>query len=209
MYDSLDKTGLKAVLEAIKGKMPTSLPANGGNADTLNGMSAETIRSMSKNVESGTSVSSQLADGTYCGVWSDAPSGLADTQGTLVVSNYNTNGAPSPWSHRTFYSPHYNIIWHGFTANYNWYGWKEISTTPIKSTNISGVTDQYGNLLLWTVTDTDARKPILVTINGFYVIPFLTANSEHFYYYAGLINCATHEYIPNTSVSGTVYYIEV
>lgn len=33
MYDSLDKIGLKAVLEAIKGKMPTSLPANGGNAD--------------------------------------------------------------------------------------------------------------------------------------------------------------------------------
>ena len=33
MYDFLDKIGLKAVLEAIKGKMPTSLPANGGNAD--------------------------------------------------------------------------------------------------------------------------------------------------------------------------------
>ena len=34
MYDFLDKIGLKAVLEAIKGKMPTSLPANGGTADT-------------------------------------------------------------------------------------------------------------------------------------------------------------------------------
>ena len=33
MYDFLDKIGLKAVLEAIKGKIPTSLPANGGNAD--------------------------------------------------------------------------------------------------------------------------------------------------------------------------------
>ena len=37
MYDFLDKIGLKAVLEAIKGKMPTSLPANGGNADTVDG----------------------------------------------------------------------------------------------------------------------------------------------------------------------------
>ena len=37
MYDFLDKIGLKAVLEAIKGKMPTSLPANGGNADTVGG----------------------------------------------------------------------------------------------------------------------------------------------------------------------------
>ena len=59
MYDSLDKIGLKAVLEAIKGKMPTSLPANGGNAeyatnagnaDTLNGMDAESIRSMAKSI---------------------------------------------------------------------------------------------------------------------------------------------------------------
>ena len=112
--------------------IPTSLPANGGNADTLNGMSAETIRSMSKNVDSGTSVSSPLADGTYCGVWSDAPSSLSDTQGTLIVSNYNTNGAPSPWSHRIFYSPHYNMIWHGFTANNIWYGWKEIYTSGNK-----------------------------------------------------------------------------
>ncbi len=37
MYDSLDKIGLKAVLEAVKGKIPTSLPANGGNADTVSG----------------------------------------------------------------------------------------------------------------------------------------------------------------------------
>ena len=40
MYDSLDKIGLKAVLEAIKSKIPTSLPANGGNADTVGGKSA-------------------------------------------------------------------------------------------------------------------------------------------------------------------------
>ena len=38
MFDFLDKIGLKAVLEAIKGKMPTSLPANGGNADTVNSL---------------------------------------------------------------------------------------------------------------------------------------------------------------------------
>lgn len=41
MYDFLDKIGLKAVLEAIKGKMPTSLPANGGNADTVDNLHAD------------------------------------------------------------------------------------------------------------------------------------------------------------------------
>ena len=41
MYDFLDKIGLKAVLEAVKGKIPTSLPANGGNADTLDDLHAD------------------------------------------------------------------------------------------------------------------------------------------------------------------------
>ena len=42
MFDFLDKIGLKAVLEEIKGKIPSSLPANGGNADTVNGHSVNT-----------------------------------------------------------------------------------------------------------------------------------------------------------------------
>lgn len=204
MYDSLDKIGLKTVLEAIKGKMPTSLPANGGNADTLNGMSAESIRSMSKNVESGTSVSSQLADGTYCGVWSGAPSGLTDTQGTLIVSNYNTNGTPSPWSHRTFYSPHYNRIWHGFTANYHWYGWKEISTTPIKSTTFSGTTGNSGNMVIWATSE--RKIPLFAEIVDCYCFPFLSSSDAGCY--------MIHVFDANgdkghTAVSGTVYYIEI
>ena len=39
MYDFLDKIGLKTALEQIKAKFPSSLPANGGNADTVNGHS--------------------------------------------------------------------------------------------------------------------------------------------------------------------------
>ena len=35
MYDFLTKNGLKAVLNAVKGKIPTSLPANGGDADKI------------------------------------------------------------------------------------------------------------------------------------------------------------------------------
>lgn len=37
MFDFLDKTGLKTVLEQIKAKFPSSLPADGGNADTVTG----------------------------------------------------------------------------------------------------------------------------------------------------------------------------
>ena len=41
MYDFLDKIGLKTALEQIKVKFPSSLPANGGNADTVGGKSAD------------------------------------------------------------------------------------------------------------------------------------------------------------------------
>lgn len=41
MYDFLDKIGLKTALEQIKAKFPSSLPANGGNADTLDGLHAD------------------------------------------------------------------------------------------------------------------------------------------------------------------------
>ena len=177
--------------------------AKAKNADTLNGMSAETIRSMSKNVDSGTSASSLLADGTYCGVWSDAPSVLSDTQGILIVSNYNTNGAPSPWSHRTFYSPSYNNIWHGYTANYNWYGWKEISTTPIKSTTVSGTTDANGNLMLWAASEN--KIPICAILTGYCSSIFHYAPDEK--YYSGVSNIITRASSPNVSISGTVYYI--
>lgn len=175
--------------------------AKAGNADTLNGMSAETIRSMSKNVDSGTSASSILADGTYCGVWSDAPSGLIDTQGTLIVSNYNTNGRPSPWSHRTFYSPHSNMFWHGFTANGNWYGWKEISTTPIKSTGwITSPTDEYGTIIL---SNSDTRRYLSITAAGCYAEMF-AFNDE---YTVHIVN-GNYEKVINTPVKYIAFYIE-
>lgn len=189
---------------AQKTDIPSSLPANGGNADTLNGMSAETIRSMSKNVDSGTSASSLLADGTYCGVWSDAPSDLSDTQGILIVSNYNTNGVPSPWSHRTFYSPSYNNIWHGFTANYNWYGWKEISTTPIKKISFSSLATNAGgggNLF-----SSDFGTPIVIACTSrtdTQCTPFLSANQ----WLVLAKDAVTLDPIPAGSYSFDVWYI--
>lgn len=190
---------------------PSSLPANGGNADyatnagnadTLNGMDAESIRSMAKIVESMTSAtSSQLADGTYCGIWADAPSYLSDTQGTLIVSNYNTYGEPSLWSHRTFYSPHYNMIWHGFTANNIWYGWKEISTTPIKSTTVNGSTDGFGSLLLWSGS---GSIPIAAVGDRDRIFsPFIGSGN---YYYLAVRDLAGNA-IVNTTASATVFFI--
>lgn len=215
MFDFLDKTGLKAVLEQIKAKFPSSLPANGGNADTVDGLHANDFTQIidfgGSETDTKTATGKPGKTAIYrCSSWTDYPAEFIDSQGTLITVNYNGSGTAGTdfiWCTQIIVNPRSgNKMFIRYMDATSVSDWKEISTTPIKSTDIFGVTDQYSNLLLWKVTD--ARKPILVTMNGYYAIPFLTANRDYFYYYAGLINCATHEYIPNTTVSGTVYYID-
>lgn len=198
--------------------IPTSLPANGGNADTVDGLHANDFSQIvdfgGSETDTKTAIGQSGKTAVYrCTKWTDYPTEFIDSQGTLIAVNYNGSGAVGTdfiWCTQIIVSPRSgNKMFIRYMDATSVSDWKEISTTPIKSTAISGVTDQYSNLLLWTVTGTDARKPILIAIGGYYAIPFLTADSEYSYYNAGLINCATHEYIPNTAVSGTVYYIEV
>ena len=196
--------------------IPTTLPANGGNADTVglrnshDFLGKDYVYPTFVNYGFGGDLNNYVTE--YHGfIYNCENSPIAHDYGFLDVSFFDGTGfSPSPADKggvvlQKFYRVD-NCVFTRMRVTNVWSEWKEISTTPIKSTDISGVTDQYSNLLLWKVTD--ARKPILVTINGYYAIPFLTANSDYFYYYAGLINCATHEYIPNATVSGTVYYID-
>lgn len=199
---------------AQKTDIPSSLPANGGNADTIDGLHANDFTQIIdfgfSETDTKTAISQPGKTTIYrCTKWTDYPAEFIDSQATIITVNYNgsgTVGTDYVWCTQIIVNPRSgNKMFIRYIDTTSVSDWKEISTTPIKSTDIFGVTDQYGNLLLWTVTDTDARKPILVTLDGFYAIPFI----HNEYFYAGLINCATHEYIPNTSVSGTVYYIEV
>lgn len=100
---------------------------NGCNADTLDGKHASDFISMPISVASGTSAISDLSDGIYTGAWTDHPAVNEDGQGTLIVSNYNTNGVPSPWNHRVFISPHSGLVWHGMINNSTWHGWSRIN----------------------------------------------------------------------------------
>ena len=174
------------------------------NADTVGGFTSNLLlKSTASGNSLTTSIDSAFAVGTFAVEASftpDFPVGYG-TYGFLEVRSYGSI------CYQTIRFETGTIISRAAIAGQSdWTKWAEISTSPIKSTDISGVTNQYSNLLLWKVTD--ARKPILVTMNGFYAIPFLNADNGDFYYYAGLINCVTHEYTPNTSVSGTVYYID-
>ena len=82
--------------------------------------------------------------------------------------------------------------------------WKEISTTPIKSTTISGTTNANGNLMLWAASEN--KIPICAILTGYCSSVFHYALDGN--YYLGVSDIATQAYSPNVSVGGAVYYIE-
>lgn len=288
MYDFLDKIGLKAVLEAIKGKIPASLPANGGNADTLSsksidyfmhwrnetivnpddvtnigiyqwstpttntidpiaygtlivsnafgykcqiaigvdtsvyirhkthdqewsswrniadadtldGLHAEKFMRYEPDKSLTTSINDMITAGTY-GVYSvtpDFPTGYGDW-GLLEVQVYGSI------CYQIIKFESGIIINRAKIVNQTeWTKWKEISTTPIKSTIISGTTDENGNMLLWAA---DNRKPLFFEHYDAYSIPFLSGDSK---IYLSVHDANTKEKITNAPMVGTLYYVEM
>lgn len=205
--------------------VPTSLPANGGNADyATNAGNAETVGghnvnadvpdiAFAKNLDGEHSAASLLNDGTYyCSSWTGYPSNALDAQGTLIVKNYHNNGAASWWSYRFFISPHSYNIWVGLVADNKWYGWKEISTTPIKSVQVGGTTDSYGKFLLWT--NENNKIPVCVETGGYHAYTFIVnsfneGGSIFKLYYISLEDINTNSPAQNKSVTATVYYVEI
>ena len=201
MYDSLDKIGLKAVLEAVKGKIPTSLPANGGNADTVDGMHANDFiypRAYLDNVDLDTILypCSAIALDNCTNI------PTSNSWGTLLCYSGGTGSHVQLWvaaADTSMFKRHYDGA--------RWSEWKEISTTPIKSVEIGGTTDTYGNFMIWKASSN--RIPIYAKIAGYYVFPFLIFTADDYYYYLGVCDATSHEWVTNTAVSGTVYYIEI
>ena len=201
MHDSSDKIGLKAVLEAVKGKIPTSLPANGGNADTVDGKHAENFiypRAMLSNVDLNTIL--YPCSALIYGDCTNIPP--VESWGTLLCYSGGTGSHVQLWATATdssMFKRHYDGV--------KWSDWKEISTTPIKSVEVGGTTDAYGNFTIWKASD--GKIPIYAKIFGYYVFPFLSVKANEYYYYLGICQTASHEWVADTAVSGTVYYIEI
>lgn len=206
MYDFLDKIGLKAVMEAIKGKMPTSLPANGGNADyatnagnanAVGGIQISDIRQITRNAIQ-TLPTPPIAECDY--FVSNADSTFPYYFGNLSI-RYGSYTAEFVAIYQTTGDD--KSIWYNLYLG-GWVGWKEISTTPIKSTTFSGTTGNSGNMAIW---NTSERKiPLFVEIVDCYCFPFLSSSSAGCY--------MIHAFDSNgdkalTTVSGTVYYIEI
>lgn len=155
MYDFLDKIGLKAVLEAVKGKIPSSLPANGGNAETVGGKSAsDFVEALTLSQSANTRVI--IPDNVDVTNWLIENAKI----GTVYYINQNSQG-------QTNLPPVANISWVWFSFDGNRYlarvmindfstrdflldkvnsvgGWKEISTTPIKKISFPSVATNAG-----------------------------------------------------------------
>ena len=194
--------------------IPTSLPANGGNADTVDGLHANDFTQIIdfgfSETDTKTAIG-QLSKTTIyrCVKWTDYPSACYDGQGTVIAINYNgagTAGANTMWVRQIFITPHgsRSPIYMRCISDTNVGNWKEISTTPIKSTTFSGTTDINGNLMLWAASEN--KIPICTILTGYLNSIFHYAPDGN--YYLGVSDFSTRAYSPNVSVGGTVYYIE-
>ena len=174
---------------AQKTDIPSSLPANGGNADTAKTLS------------------------DFLGVWQenldDAPLGFCNAHGgtvntpfefwsTVITVGHDENYRQQiafPWAEgESYIMPKFRVMDNGV-----WYSWKQCN--PIRSTNISGSTDEHGSLLLWSGS---GSIPIAAVGDGNRVFsPFI--GSENNYYLA--VRDMAGNAIANTTASATVFFI--
>ena len=197
---------------AKKTDIPTSLPANGGNADTVGGLHANDF---TKIIDFGyTETDTKTAIGQLgkttiyrCTKWTDYPAEFIDSQGTLITVNYagtGTVGTDTLWCTQIIVNPRSgNKMFIRYIDAKSVSDWKEISTTPIKSTTVSGTTDAYSNIALWAKSEN--KIPILFECEDKNATIFY-GKSSIFYAY---VTNRLHQDVVKTAVSGTVWYVEV
>ena len=202
MYDSLNKIGLKAVLEAIKGKIPTSLPANGGNADTVDGKHAENFiypRAMLSNVDLNTIL--YPCSALIYGDCTNIPP--VESWGTLLCYSGGTGSHVQLWATATdssMFKRHYDGV--------KWSDWEEISTTPIKKISFPSVATNVGGggVLFFS----DFGTPIVIACTSrtdTQCTPFLADSDSRKLWLVLAKDCTTLDPIPVGSYSFDVWYI--
>ena len=183
---------------AQKTDIPSSLPANGGNADTVGGVGIANLRQITQTVinalpavpsgEYDFLVNCDTSDTTFP-YWYGYLSIRYGSYTGEYVAIFRTTGNDNKVYYNTYLTNH-------------WSGWQEISTTPIKSTTFSGTTDAYSNISLWAKSEN--KIPILFECEEKNAAIFY-GNNGYFYAY---VTDNLHQNVNETAVSGTVYYIE-
>ncbi len=184
---------------AQKTDIPSSLPANGGNADTVGGVGIANLRQITQTVlntlpavpngEGDYLVNCDTSDTTFP-YWYGYLSIRYGSYTGEYVAIFRTTGNDNKVYYNTYLTNH-------------WSGWQEISATPIKSTQISGTTSTTGNVQLWATTD--KKIPVSAIMEDRYGYIFSSSNG---FYYVGICHPDNHTMQVDETVSGTVYYIE-
>ena len=212
MYDFLDKIGLKAVLEAINGKIPTSLPANGGNSDTVNNKKVEF------NIYNNLSSLGCSRTDTADTIWQAIPNGsifvdmvqnLTDTSWNFPsgVGNEYTIYITKMSKHRIagmyLYPKTGGNIYCGFVSQEGSFSgnWRKISN-DIKSVEITASTNENGIIAL---PENSIRTYISVVANNYLAILYNEPNSGG---QKIIVVDGTFAKKTNFSVTFTAYYVE-
>ena len=189
---------------AQKTDIPSSLPANGGNADTVGGKTADEFMPYIGYVDDLGAVNQNcICSWNINTLNTPFKAGKTNAAAGICIVN-NVNGL---W-------PTYFVICSGVKQCFIHYknpnngefvgNWKEISTTPIKSTAFSGTTDNNSICPLWGPSEN--KIPIAVMLIDMLATIFYS--SQNMYEFT-VQQPDTHLYKPNIQVSGTVYYIEI
>ena len=184
---------------AQKSDIPSSLPANGGNADTVGGVGIANLRQITQTVintlpavpsgEYDFLVNCDTSDTTFP-YWYGYLSIRYGSYTGEYVAIFRTTGNDNKVYYNTYLTNH-------------WSGWQEISATPIKSTQISGTTSTTGNVQLWATTD--KKIPVSAIMEDRYGYIF---RSSLGFYCVGIFHPDNHIFPADEAISGTVYYIE-
>lgn len=202
---------LTEMVRQILAEIPSSLPANGGNADTVGGKSADDFAAYKPYAPI---YVGDLLDITEMGTYSCFAEEVTNLPPDIISACYVTMTRFRDAGYKRFVCSPFNLIDASnqtlFLANEAFKDsdgnliWKKLSTNPAKSVQVVGATDNIGNFILWNSSEN--RKPVFVTFADHCAIPFLSSNGN---YYAHVLSAATDEQLTNTAVTATVFYIEI
>lgn len=184
---------------AQKTDIPSSLPADGGNADTVGGVGIANLRQITQTVLN-TLPAVPNGEGDYFVNCSQSDTSFPYWYGHLSI-RYGSYTGEYVAIFRT--TGNDNKVYYNTYLTNHWSGWQEISAAPIKSTQISGTTNNTGNVQLWAADD--KRIPIAAVITDRYAYIF---RSSLGIYCVGIFHPDNHTFPESEAVSGTVYYIE-
>ena len=212
MYDFLDKIGLKAVLEAVKGKIPTSLPANGGNSDTVNNKKVEF------NIYNNPSSFGVSRSDTADTIWQAIPNGSIDVDMVQNLTDTSWNFPSGVGNEHTIYiakiSKHRiagmylypktgGNIYCGFVTQEGTFNgkWRKISN-DIKKVDITASTNEEGIIAL---PENGNGSYISVVANNYLAILYNKPNSGG---QKIIVVDGTFAKKTNFSITFTAYYVE-